>query len=328
MPALLEIAGLRIQYVESHLHVVHAVNGVNLEVHSGEVLGLLGESGCGKSTLAKTLLGLLPKSALVATGAVIFEREDLLSLAEEQLNGIRGARLSMIPQEPGPALNPMMRVGDQVVEVLRSHRSWSWKDCRNESKRLLARVGLGEDKKTYDAYPHQLSGGQQQRVAIAQALACEPSLLIADEPTASLDAQSREEILQLFRDLKAKIGLSMLLITHEPSILRGLADRVAVMYAGRIVEVSTASEIFHRPQHPYTRALFACASPPMVKGSEGIRRVKFAEIPGAAPDAGSPQIGCAFAPRCTHRFHECDLHVPMARPTDGASLVECFLYGS
>jgi oligopeptide/dipeptide ABC transporter ATP-binding protein len=327
MQDLLKIVELHVHYAEPRSKRVHAVNGVDLAIRSGEILAILGESGCGKSTLAKMLMRLLSPNARVTRGQVQFDGQDLLSLGETELTHIRGARLSVVPQDPASALNPVIKVGDQISEVLRAHRNLSWKDCQKEALRLLQQVGLIEaSRNIYDAYPHQLSGGQQQRVAIAQAVSCEPALLIADEPTSSLDPETEREVLQLLRDLQSKTNLSVLLITHDPTILPGLADRVAVMYAGRIVEVGAVTNLFQNPKHPYTQALLACA-PNSSALNQASSRARFDEIPGSAPDPESLPLGCSFAPRCTQRMHECAIDAPSSKWIESSRSVECFLYG-
>jgi oligopeptide/dipeptide ABC transporter ATP-binding protein len=328
MLPLLKVRSLRVEFVEPEGRRIRAVNGASLEVRHGEVLGMLGESGSGKSTIAKALLRLLPKTAEIREGAIEFEGNDLLQLSEREMQKLRGARIARVPQEPGLALNPVMKVGEQIAEVIRAHRDWSWQHCREEAGTLLERVRLkSRDRRMYDAYPHQLSGGQQQRVVIAQALACEPALLTADEPTASLDCGTEEEILTLLGELKAEKKMALLLITHDPRILRGLADRVAVMYGGRVVEDGSLDQVFHSPQHPYTKALLACVPPEPEESARaaGIRRLP--TIDGSAPDPEFVSTGCTFAPRCTHRVEVCETRPPSAVETEDERRVECFLYG-
>jgi oligopeptide/dipeptide ABC transporter ATP-binding protein len=218
-------------------------------------------------------------------------------------------------------------VGNQIAEVIRAHRDWSWRRCRDEAGILLERVHLdGLGRRMYDAYPHQLSGGQQQRVVIAQALSCRPALVIADEPTASLDSETEEDILNLLRELKAEQKMSLLLITHDPKILMRLADRVAVMYGGRVVEEGGLDQVFREPRHPYTKALLACAPP---APGESTRRsgMRLATIEGSAPDPEFMPAGCVFAPRCAERLKRCESHAPSSIVLQDARQVECFLYG-
>jgi peptide/nickel transport system ATP-binding protein len=330
---LLNISGLEVEYRSAGRDPIHALNGVSLQLHAGEALGLLGESGSGKSTLGKVLVRLLPQSAHVNAGHIEFTGRDLLLMPESELQQLRGAQIAVISQEPGLALNPVLKVGDQVAEVLRAHRDWTVRRRRAEAEALLDLVGLrGAERRFYDTYPHQLSGGQQRRVVIAQALACAPALVIADEPTASLDPNTEQEILALLRDLKRERGMALLLITHDPRILPGLAERVAVMYAGRIVEEGALEQVFSQPRHPYTKGLLACV-PQAAKNYRAdeaeltLRRLP--TINGTPPDPTVLVPGCSFAPRCSDRMEMCEAHHPVAVETaaDGQGQVECFLYG-
>jgi oligopeptide/dipeptide ABC transporter ATP-binding protein len=326
MPDLLRIDDLCVRFSDPRGGVVHALNGVSLKLERGESLGILGESGSGKSTLAKVLLRMLPENAYVPGGKLEFGERDLLQLKEREMAAIRGARIAMIPQEPSLALNPVIKIGDQIAEVLHAHKDWNWRRCRAESELLLERVHLRKPgRRMYDAYPHQLSGGEQQRAVTAQALACDPSLIIADEPTASLDASTEAEILALLRDYNATRKAALLLITHDPSILPGLAHRVAIMYAGRIVEEGSCGKIFSEPLHPYTKALLACMPPEV---TENQRRNRFHVIEGSAPDAKNLPAGCGFSPRCGDRLYNCDCQQPSAQNFEDGSRVECFLYGA
>jgi oligopeptide/dipeptide ABC transporter ATP-binding protein len=327
MQKLLKVRSLRVDFIESERKLIHAVNGASLEVRQGEVLGVLGESGSGKSTIAKALLRLLPRNAQITEGTIEFEGSDLFGLKESEMEKLRGSRIAMIPQEPGLALNPVLKAGDQIAEVIRAHREWSWKRCRDEAAALLRYMSLGSPNRiVYDAYPHQLSGGQQQRVAIAQALACQPALVIADEPTASLDSETETGILRLLCKLKTEQKLSLLLITHDPKILPSLANRVAVMYAGRIVEEGSVDQVFREPRHPYTKALLACV-PAEPGNCEFTARRRLPTIEGSAPDPECVPIGCTFAPRCRQRMEVCEKRRPAPTETGDGGRVECFLYG-
>lgn len=263
------------------------VDGVSLDVSVGETVGIVGESGSGKTTLALSILGLLPPRARTASGSIRLRGQELLGLPESRLEGLRGAEISVVFQEPGIALNPVMRVGDQVAEVLRAHRPWSLGRCREEANGLLAQVGLPEPERLARAYPHELSGGQQQRVTIAQAIACRPALVVADEPTSALDSTTRAEILALLRDLKDRLSLALLLVTHDLGTLAAIADRVLVMYAGRIVEEGPLGRVCREPLHPYTRALLASVPRPRAPG-EG-RELK--AVQGGPPDMASKHGG-------------------------------------
>ena len=231
-----------------------ALSEIDFELGPGEVVGILGESGCGKSTLALSILGLLPASARVE-GSILFHDQDLLHLSESQLRRVRGAQISLIHQEPGLSLSPVMRVGRQIAEMLQAHGSIKRSLCMEGCKAMLRDVQLGNVDRIYNAYPHQLSGGELHRVAIAQALICRPELMICDEPTSSLDVTLQAEILKLLRDLKRQFGMAMIFITHNPALLAGFADRVLVMYEGKIVEEGRVAQVFRRPIHSYTNEL-------------------------------------------------------------------------
>ena len=233
---------------------------ITFEMGPGEVVGILGESGCGKSTLALSILGLLPTAARVE-GSILFHEQDLLRLSESQLRTVRGAQISLIHQEPGLSFSPVMRVGDQISEVLGAHRPMKRTVREQECKAMLHEVQLGDVDRIYEAYPHQLSGGELHRVAIAQALICRPELVICDEPTSSLDVTIQAEILNLLRELKRKFGMAMIFITHNAALLAGFADRVLVMHDGKIVEEGRASQVFRRPLHSYTHELLQLVTP-------------------------------------------------------------------
>ncbi|MHB8413519.1 MAG: ABC transporter ATP-binding protein [Candidatus Acidiferrales bacterium] len=260
MEKLLEVRGLTIQYDAGGAHPQRAVDGVCFDIACGEVVGLMGESGCGKSSIALAVLALLGGESAAVSGAISFRGQELLKMDERSLAKIRGAEISLVFQEPGISLSPMMRAGEQVAEVIHAHRGGSWKDCREEAEAMLARVGLEETKRIFSAYPHQLSGGQRQRVVLAQALACGPALLIADEPTASLDARSQAEFVALLRRLKEETEISILLISHTPETQASLADRLLVMKDGRIVEEGDFEEIYRNPRHDYTGAILRRAA--------------------------------------------------------------------
>ena len=260
MEKLLEVRGLTIQYDAGGARPYRAVDGVCFDIACGEVVGLMGESGCGKSSIALAVLSLLGRESAAISGSILFRGQELLKMGERSLEKIRGTGISLVFQEPGISLNPMMRAGEQVAEVIHAHRGGRWKHCREEAETMLGRVGLEQTKRIFSAYPHQLSGGQRQRVVLAQALACGPALLIADEPTASLDARSQADFVALLRRLKEETGISILLISHTPEIQASLADRLLVMKDGRIVEEGNFEEIYRNPRQDYTRALLRRAS--------------------------------------------------------------------
>jgi ABC-type glutathione transport system ATPase component len=270
METVLQVRGLTIQYQSPGESLQRAVDQCSFEVGLGEVVGLMGESGCGKTSIALALLGLLPKERSLVSGSILFRGEELLGMDERPFQRIRGAEISMVYQEPGVSLSPVLRVGDQVAEVFRAHRDWEWKRCRAEAESMIARVGLPGTARIFSAYPHQLSGGQLQRVVLAQALACAPALLIADEPTASLDARSQAEFLELLGELKAASRLSILLISHTPEVQASLADRLVVMKDARIVEQGSFAQLYRNPSHPYTRTMLRRSTP--MQATETVRR--------------------------------------------------------
>jgi ABC-type glutathione transport system ATPase component len=260
--ALLEVCGFEVQYKSPHQAPLKALKGISFQVRAGESLAILGESGSGKSTLALSILRLLPANAAIVQGAIRFQGVDILKATEPALEKIRGAQIAMIFQQPAMALNPFMRVWRQVAEVIRAHRPGSRSRCREEAELLLERVFGGECGRLSEAYPHQLSGGQRQRVVIAQALACNPKLIIADEPTTSLDAVVQAGILRIFQDLRLTSSVSLMLITHNPAILPGLADRVLVLRGGEFVEEGILPDIYRHPRVSYTAELLRSAAVP------------------------------------------------------------------
>ena len=326
MTPLLEVRDLHVAYRSLAGKKVPALDGVSFDLRSGETLGVLGESGSGKSTLASALLRLLPGNAEIQQGAILFEGRDLLRAEPRALERIRGARMALIFQEPSLALHPTLRIGEQICDVLASHQASSRRDLREKTLRILEEVLLTEPARIADSYRHQLSGGQQQRVLIAQAIACGPSLIVADEPTASLDPTTQKEILSLFQTLREKFNLSLILITHNPALLMGLADRVLVLYAGRIVEIGPTEEVLTFPQHPYTRALLECMPgrhDEQATGSKSMLRVISGEAPNLAALAG----GCRFESRCEDRMELCIQREPAAVAVSEAHDVSCFKYG-
>jgi ABC-type glutathione transport system ATPase component len=264
MGKLLQVHELTAEYRLSNGTAHRAVDGVSFSLGRAEVVGIMGESGCGKTTLAQALIGLHERERVRISGSAYFRQSDLLSLTERELRTIRGARISLIAQEPGIALCPVRRVGNQIAEVLHAHSGRNWRECRAEAESWLDRVGLEPTRRFWSAYPHQLSGGQLERIVLAQALICQPELLIADEPTRSLDPEHQAEFLELLGALKAELGISVLLISHTPEIQASLADRVLIMKAGRIIEHGGFAEIFRHPSEAYTRAMVQpgeCALP-------------------------------------------------------------------
>jgi len=257
MESILQVKDLTIRYRSADATQREAVAGASFDVGRGEALGVMGESGSGKTSIALALLGLLSDEDAEVSGSAVFRGEDLLAMNEKSLQRIRGAAISMVYQEPGIALSPVMQVGTQIAEIVRAHRKYGRRRCREEAFTMLDRVGLPSTERIFSAYPHELSGGQLQRIILAQALVCQPALLIADEPTASLDAQSRADFILLLRELRLNLGISLLLISHTPEIQASLADRMLVMKDGEIVEMGRFDDLYRNPAHPYTRALLA-----------------------------------------------------------------------
>jgi peptide/nickel transport system ATP-binding protein len=303
---------------------VRALDGVSLEVHRGELIGILGESGCGKSTLANTVLRLLPSNAKVERGEIVFWTRNLLSLPESELCSIRGREISLVPQDPALSLNPVMAIGTQISEVLRAHLPLRAKQRRDRVHDLLGEVGFDRPEDIYDAYPHQLSGGQRQRVIIAQAISCGPSLIIADEPTSKLDASLREDIIGLLSRIRERHGAAVIIISHDPTIFAGCADRIAVMYAGRVVEAGNCAGMFMRPFHPYTQSLMRLATTSAVAG--GTLKGRFPMIEGESPDPTAVRRGCQFERRCQERMEVCLNHDPQESTPEQERFVSCFKY--
>jgi oligopeptide/dipeptide ABC transporter ATP-binding protein len=296
-----------------------AVNDVSFTIGGGETLGLVGESGSGKTVTVLSIMRLVRPPGRIASGAIRFLGRDLLALPDEEMRQIRGARISLVFQEPMAALNPVFTIGSQIAETLLVHGRAARRDAAARAVDLLAAVSMPDPARRAREYPHQLSGGLRQRALIALALACEPELLIADEPTTALDATIQAEILDLLRELKQRLNLSLLLVTHDLGVVAEIADRVAVMYAGRLVETGPVREVLRCPKHPYTRGLLASTP----DGQPGSRLVP---IPGTTPDPAALPPGCAFHPRCPDRFEPCDLTAPPRSHAAPEHDVYCHLY--
>jgi peptide/nickel transport system ATP-binding protein len=320
-----QVRELTVTYSPEEGEPIRALDGVSIEIRSGEIVGILGESGCGKSTLASALLRLLAPHAKCEGGTILFCGRNLLNLSERELRAIRGREISLIPQDPALSLNPIMTAGSQAAEVLRAHLPLNAQQRRERVIELFREVGFDHPEEVYSAYPHQLSGGQRQRIAIAQAVACRPALLIADEPTGKLDATLQAEILALLSRIRRQHGTAILVISHDPTLFAGFADRIAVMYAGRIVEVGNSAEIFGRPLHPYTQALVRIAAASMVTGSSP--RVRLPAIEGESPDPACIPVGCRFEPRCSERMDICSRRYPREFMPEPSRPVNCFKYG-
>ena len=322
---LLRVRGLSVAYALGGSQVM-ALRHLDFEIGTGEIVGILGESGCGKSTLALAILGLLPADSRV-DGSIRFQNEELAGLPEKQLRQLRGVKISLIHQEPDLSLSPVMRVGEQIEEVIIAHRNLGRKERKQEIESILRQVSLTDTQRICGAYPHQLSGGELHRVAIAQALVCRPDLIIADEPTRSLDVTTQAEILEMLRHVTQTLGSALIFITHNPSLLAGFADRAAVMYAGHVVEAGSVARVFGRPLHPYTKGLLDLAPRSTRRGDLAMSRLLPA-ISGGPPDLKTPSRGCAFEPRCYRRTENCRTEHPEELVPEGDHRVSCFNYVS
>ena len=320
---LLEIKGLRTSF-HTRDGVVKAVDGIDFHVDRGEIMGLVGESGCGKSVTSLSVMRLVARPGRIEAGEILFDGQDLLKLSEDEMRKIRGERIGMIFQQPTSSLNPVWRVGDQIEEVLRIHRGMKGKAAEGRALELLRMVGIPDPKRRLEAFPHEMSGGMAQRVMIAMALACEPELLIADEPTTALDVTIQAQILDLMRNLRDETDTAIVFITHDLGVVAEMCDRVAVMYAGEIVEETDVVSLFREPLHPYTKGLIG--SIPVV----GDVKDELAVIPGNVPNLIDLPKGCRFAPRCLTRIEEnvdlaLDVH-PELRAVDSGHDVRCWVY--
>jgi peptide/nickel transport system ATP-binding protein len=298
MKPLVRLSGLSVAFDGAP-----ALRGIDLSVAKGEAVGLVGESGCGKSVTGLAALGLLPPKARI-TGSVMLDGQELIGAPAPVLERVRGGRIAMIFQDPSSSLNPVHRIGKQIMEALGLHRGMTGSNARAEAKRLLDLVGIPDAARRLDAYPHELSGGQNQRVMIAIALAGQPELLVADEPTTALDVTIQAQILELLQSIRRQMGMALVLISHDLGVIAEACERVAVMYAGRIVEEAPVAQLFDAAAHPYTQGLIG-ALPPM----DGPRR-RLAAIPGGVPEPWAMPPGCGFAPRCQFRSAPCDAAIP------------------
>jgi peptide/nickel transport system ATP-binding protein len=317
---LLHVQGLRTVFALPDGRDVAAVSDLSLSLRQGETLGLVGESGSGKSVTALSILRLVMPPGRITKGRIVFDGRDLLTLDESELRTIRGRRIGFVFQEPMVALNPVYTIGHQIAETLQVHGLARGAAARAKAVEWLAAARVPDPKRRAGEYPHQLSGGLRQRAMIALALCAEPSLVIADEPTTALDVTVQAEILDLLRDLRSKLGLALLLITHDLGVVAEMADRVAVMYGGRIVEEGPIAEVFKTPAHPYTRGLLAC-----LPGVNAGRRLT--AIAGTVPSLGQFPQGCSFAPRCGDRFAPCDVTPPGVTALPNNRGVRCYLHG-
>ncbi len=315
---LLEINNLRTYYFTLR-GVVKAVDNVSLNLEKGESLGIVGESGCGKSTLAWSLLGLVPPPGKIVGGSIKIDGKEITKMSEAQLRReIRWKKISMIFQGAMNALNPVYKVGDQIIETMILHANMEREEALEKASKLVEQVGLTPE--ILDRYPHELSGGQKQRIVIAMAIALEPDIVIADEPTTALDVVVQAQILNLLKKLYREKGLSLILITHDLGVVAELSEKIAVMYAGKLVEYGTAEQIFLNPKHPYTESLIKAV--PRLRGE----KTKLVYIPGSPPDLRNPPRGCRFHPRCAKKVERCDKEEPPLVEVEKGHYVSCWLY--
>jgi peptide/nickel transport system ATP-binding protein len=319
---LLEVSNLSVRFQTDEASV-QAVDDVSFSLHEREILAIVGESGCGKSVTALSILGLLPPAGRIVGGSVRLEGTDLAGLPPAEMREIRGKEISMVFQEPMTSLNPVFRISRQLTEVLRRHEGLSRKAARERAIELLSVVGIPAPDRRIDDYPHQMSGGMRQRVMIAIALACNPKVLIADEPTTALDVTIQAGILDLMRDLRDNFGTAIVLITHDLGVVADMAERAIVMYAGRKVEEAPIDDIFEHPQHPYTMGLLGAVPHPGQVPAPGERR-RLTEIPGLVPTLHEPADHCAFAPRCPRADELSRSEVPQLHLERPGHLVACF----
>jgi oligopeptide transport system ATP-binding protein len=316
---LLEVKNLQTQFFTQD-GVVQAVNGVSFSLNEGEALGLVGESGCGKTVTALSLMRLIPTPpGRIVSGELWFDGRDLLKLKDDDMRKVRGNDIAMIFQDPMTSLNPVLTIGRQISEALELLKGMDRGAARRRTIELLELVGIPSARSRVDDYPHQFSGGMRQRVMIAMALSCEPKLLIADEPTTALDVTIQAQILELMKDLRQKLGMAIILITHDLGVVAGIADRINVMYAGYIVETGTADEIFHNPRHPYTLGLLRS-----IPRLDEPRKEKLVPIEGLPPDLIDPPPGCPFQPRCPYHIERC-VENPSLEPVVPGHRIACWV---
>jgi oligopeptide/dipeptide ABC transporter ATP-binding protein len=316
--ALLDVQDLKVEFWTAR-GTIYAVNGVSFDIAPGETLGIVGESGCGKSVTSLAIMGILARAAKVTSGTALFDNRDLLKLSDEELRGIRGREIAMIFQDPMTSLNPVLTIGYQIEEVLRTHFGLEKNDAAVRAAELLDRVGIPNAPARLRDYPHQFSGGMRQRAMIAMALACQPKLLIADEPTTALDVTIQAQILDLLRELVSEQDTALILITHDLGVVAGMCERVNVMYAGMFMETGTAEQVFARPRHPYTLGLLQS-----VPRLDAARKTMLHPIEGNPRDMLQPPQACPFAPRCRYEVEESTRSVPPLEQVEPGHMLACF----
>ncbi|APC49734.1 ABC transporter ATP-binding protein [Virgibacillus halodenitrificans] len=319
MEKILDVKDLHVTFT-TYGGTVKAVRGVNFHLNKGETLAIVGESGCGKSVTSNAIMRLIPDPpGKISNGSIHFHGKDLVRLTEKQMRNIRGVDISMIFQDPMTALNPTLTIGTQLMEGLRQHKKITGEEAKQKALEMMNLVGIPNPEERLKQYPHQFSGGMRQRIVIAMALICEPELLIADEPTTALDVTIQAQILELFNRIQEATGVSIILITHDLGVVAKIADRIAVMYAGKIIEVGTKREIFYQAQHPYTKGLLKSVPRLDLQGE------KLTPIDGTPPDLFSPPVGCPFTARCPFAMEVCDKVYPGTTELSDAHKVDCWL---
>ncbi len=313
---ILKIENLK-TYFYTWAGIVKAVDGVDIDVNEGETLGLVGESGSGKSVTALSIINIVPSPGRIVEGKIIYKGENLLEKTENELQKIRGKEISYIFQDPATSLNPVFNIADQLMEVIRRHQNVTKTEALEKAIELFGLVEIPDPEIKIWNYPHQLSGGMKQRMAVARALSCQPNLLLADEPTTNLDVTIQAQILQLMKNLKQKLGMSMVLITHDMGVVADVADRITVLYAGRVCETADTKTIFYKPKHPYTIALLTAVP------SLALRKDKLAVIPGTIPNLIEPPSGCRFHPRCKYAKSICAEKIPQLEKIEPEHSVAC-----
>lgn len=319
MEKVIEVKDLHVAF-KTYGGEVKAVRGVTFDLYKGETLAIVGESGCGKSVTSQSIMRLIPNPpGRITDGSILFKGNDLTKLTEPQMRNIRGADISMIFQDPMTALNPTITIGEQIIEGILQHKKISREEAKKTALEMLDLVGIPNPLERLKQHPHQFSGGMRQRIVIAMALVCQPEVLIADEPTTALDVTIQAQILDLFKDIQKKTGVSIILITHDLGVVAQVADRIVVMYAGKIVEAGSRREIFYHPQHPYTKGLLNSVPRLDLKGAELV------PISGSPPDLFSPPVGCPFTARCTYAMEVCDRVYPFKTKLSHEHHVDCWL---